>query len=77
MNTNLFSKERAQKFIKDNQLQGGVDKDTSGYLFTTSGNIIIREGCLSVIFEIEDINIANKVLKTLKPYLKYRNPDLL
>lgn len=74
---NLFSKEQAQKFVKDNQLQDGMNKDNSGAVFTSQGNITIGEGCLSVIFNIEDINIANKVLKVLKPYLKFRNPDLL
>ena len=74
---NLFEKEQAQKFIKANVLQQGLDIAKDGSLFTSQGNITIREGCLSVIFDIEDMNIANKVLKVLKPYLKLRNPDLL
>ena len=77
MIANLFDKAQAIKFIKDNELSGGVDHAKDGGLFTTQGNITIREGCLSVIFDIEDMKVANKVLKVLKPYLKLRNPNLL
>jgi hypothetical protein len=74
---NLFDKSQAQNFVKENLLSGGLDIDKSGGLYTTQGDITIREGCLSIIFEIEDMKIANKVLKILKPYLHFRNRDAI